>query len=63
MRRILILGSTGSIGTTCLDYLRRNNPGFKVVGLTAHKNIEKLEKLSKEFSCPTLITDPIESSN
>lgn len=62
MRRILILGSTGSIGTTCLNYIRKSNPGFQVVGLTAHKNIEKLNSLSKEFSCPTLITDPIESS-
>ena len=62
MRRILILGSTGSIGTTCLNYIRKSNPGFQVVGLTAHKNIEKLNSLSKEFSCPTLITDPIKSS-
>ena len=62
MRRILILGSTGSIGTTCLNYIRKSNPGFQVVGLTAHKNIEKLNSLSKEFSCPILITDPIESS-
>lgn len=63
MRRILILGSTGSIGTTCLNFLRKSNPGFKVVGLTAHKNIEQLEKLSKEFNCPSLITNPIETSH
>lgn len=62
MRRILILGSTGSIGTTCLNYLRKKNPSFQVVGLTAHKSVDKLNALSKEFSCPTLITDPIEKS-
>ena len=62
MRRVVILGSTGSIGTTCLNYLRKNNPGFIVVGLTAHKNVEKLTLLGKEFNCPTLITDPIEDS-
>ena len=49
MRRVVILGSTGSIGTTCLNYLRKNNPGFIVVGLTAHKNVEKLTLLGKEF--------------
>ena len=62
MRRVVILGSTGSIGTTCLNYLRNNNPGFVVVGLTAHKNIGKLSLLGNEFNCPTLITDPIENS-
>ena len=42
--------------------MRKNNPGFIVVGLTAHKNVEKLTLLGKEFNCPTLITDPIEDS-
>lgn len=63
MRRILILGATGSIGTTCLNYIRNNNTEFKIVGLTAHVNQDKISKLSQEFSCPSLLTNPIEKSN
>ena len=56
MTRLVILGSTGSIGTTCLNALRNNNPGIIVAGLSARKNREKLETLSKEFSSPSLLT-------
>ena len=31
MRRVVILGSTGSIGTTCLNYLRKNNPDITAI--------------------------------
>ncbi|WP_425447472.1 1-deoxy-D-xylulose-5-phosphate reductoisomerase [Dethiothermospora halolimnae] len=49
MKRISILGSTGSIGTQALDVIR-NNFGFKVVALSANKNIELLEKQIYEFN-------------
>ncbi|MFM1917394.1 MAG: hypothetical protein RJB01_909, partial [Actinomycetota bacterium] len=35
MRRVVILGSTGSIGTQALDVIRRNPDRFTVVGLGA----------------------------
>src|SRR5688572_18994345 len=35
MRRVLILGSTGSIGTQALDVIRANRDRFRVVGLAA----------------------------
>ena len=35
MRRVVILGSTGSIGTQALDVIRRNPERFDVVGLAA----------------------------
>ena len=35
MRRVLILGSTGSIGTQALDVVRANPGRFDVVGLAA----------------------------
>ncbi len=35
MRRVIILGSTGSIGTQALDVIRRNPERFSVVGLAA----------------------------
>ena len=40
---IAILGSTGSIGTSTLQVLRRQRERFRVVALTAHSNAELLE--------------------
>lgn len=52
-RNIAILGSTGSIGTQTLDVVR-HVPGLKVWGLTAHENIDLLEKQVLEFE-PVLV--------
>ena len=40
-RRLLVLGSTGSIGTQALDIVARN-PGFELVGLSAERSWETL---------------------
>lgn len=48
MKKISILGSTGSIGTQTLDIVRINND-VEVVALSAHKNIDLLEKQIREF--------------
>jgi len=42
-RGVAILGSTGSIGTSTLQVLRRQRERFRVVALTAHSNAELLE--------------------
>ena len=47
MKKISILGSTGSIGTQTLDIVRINND-VEVVALSAHKNIDLLEKQIRE---------------
>jgi len=49
MKRIAILGSTGSIGTSCLDVVRGHANELKVVGLTAHRQFESLAAQSREF--------------
>ena len=49
MKKISILGSTGSIGTQTLDIVRINND-VEVVALSAHKNIDLLEKQIREFN-------------
>ncbi|WP_058485189.1 1-deoxy-D-xylulose-5-phosphate reductoisomerase [Defluviitalea phaphyphila] len=48
MKKISILGSTGSIGTQTLDVIR-NLKDIEVLGLTTNKNIELLEKQINEF--------------
>ncbi|HHY10961.1 MAG TPA: 1-deoxy-D-xylulose-5-phosphate reductoisomerase [Firmicutes bacterium] len=48
MPNIVILGSTGSIGTQTLDVLR-HLPDFKVLGLAAGSNVKLLRRQIKEF--------------
>ena len=44
MKNIIILGATGSIGTNTLDIVARFPNEFRVIGLTAGSNDEKLEE-------------------
>ena len=48
MRRVVILGSTGSIGTQALDVIRRNPDRFDVVGLAASGS--RMELLSEQVA-------------
>ena len=50
MKKISILGSTGSIGTQALDVVRGLPKELKVVSLAAHSNITRLEEQIREFS-------------
>lgn len=49
MRRILILGSTGSIGTQALDVIRANPGRFEVVGLAAGSDRAGVKRQAAEF--------------
>lgn len=48
MKKIVVLGSTGSIGTQTLDVVR-NNSDMEVVALAAGSNVTLLEKQIREF--------------
>lgn len=48
MKKIVILGSTGSIGTQALDIIRSSNR-FDVFGLTCNTSIDKIIEQSLEF--------------
>ena len=52
MRRIIILGSTGSIGTQALEVIAENPHLFQVVGLAAGSNAELLESQRLAFGLP-----------
>jgi len=52
MRSLVILGSTGSVGTQALDVVRHNPDRFKVVGLSAGTNQELLVGQIREFLPP-----------
>jgi 1-deoxy-D-xylulose-5-phosphate reductoisomerase len=49
MKHISILGSTGSVGTQALDVVSRYPDKFKIVGLSAGKNIELLKEQIEKF--------------
>ena len=49
MRRLTILGSTGSIGTSTLDVVRRNPHRFQIHALVAGRNVDKLARQIAEF--------------
>src|SRR5882757_3681476 len=48
-RSVTILGATGSIGSSTVDLLKRQNGRFTVKALTAHKNGAALAKLAREL--------------
>jgi len=50
MRRLLILGSTGSIGTSALDVVRSLGDRFEVVGLAAGRRHVKIAAQAREFA-------------
>ncbi|CAL4321619.1 1-deoxy-D-xylulose 5-phosphate reductoisomerase [Buchnera aphidicola (Protaphis terricola)] len=50
MKRVTILGSTGSIGTSTLSIIKKNSTLFKVVALVANKNISVMLKQCEIFT-------------
>lgn len=49
MKKISILGSTGSIGRNCLEVVSRSDNAWKVVGLSAGRNTELFQRQVKQF--------------
>jgi len=54
-RKIAILGSTGSIGRSTIEILKKNKNKFEISLLTADKNINELSKQIKDFKVKNLI--------
>jgi len=55
MRRVAILGSTGSIGRSTLDIVRRNPRRFRISALAAGSNLRVLARQIREFK-PALVS-------
>lgn len=52
MKRLVLLGSTGSIGTQTLEIVRRLPERFHIVGLAANCNVQTLAQQALEFEVP-----------
>lgn len=55
-KKIVILGSTGSVGVNAVKVARHLAAHFEVVGLVARNNLELLAAQAKELQCPLAIT-------
>lgn len=49
MKRIAVLGSTGSIGTSCLDVVDAHRGGMRAVSLSTHTRWERMAEQSSRF--------------
>ena len=61
MRKIAILGSTGSIGSTLIDIVKKDSKKFKIELLTANKNYRKLLKQIKFFNVKNIIVTDLKT--
>ena len=56
---VVILGATGSVGTSALNVIRADRERFNVVGLSGRSRLAELAALCREFRCPRAVTaDP-----
>ncbi|MDT9023956.1 MULTISPECIES: 1-deoxy-D-xylulose-5-phosphate reductoisomerase [Rossellomorea] len=55
MKKISLMGATGSIGTQTLDVIREHPEEFKLTAMSVGRNIEEARKMILEFS-PQLIS-------
>ncbi|MEO6846603.1 MAG: 1-deoxy-D-xylulose-5-phosphate reductoisomerase, partial [Chthoniobacterales bacterium] len=53
-RRIILLGATGSIGESAMKVARRIPDRMEIVGMSAHRNIDKIIEAAREFK-PLLV--------
>ena len=56
MRRVSVLGATGSIGQNTLDLIRRDRAGYDVTALTGGRNIAQLAADAIEFKAAVAVT-------
>ena len=54
-KKIAIFGSTGSIGETLVDIIKKDKKNFDVLLLTADKDYSTLLKQAKKFNVRNLI--------
>ncbi len=60
-KKIVILGSTGSIGKNTLSIIRRNKKNFDIKLLSTNKNIQRIFNQAKEFKVKNIIINDYQS--
>lgn len=62
VKKIALLGATGSIGDTTLDLIRRFPENFSLHSISAHSQIEKLKNIINEFKPKYAVLSGMQSS-
>lgn len=62
MKKIIILGSTGSIGTQSLDVIKNNDKDYKCVAISANKSVDMLISQLEEFDITNVCVGSEESA-
>ena len=52
---IILLGATGSIGSSTLRLLRQHRDIFNLIGISAHNNAKLLSEIVNEFNVPNVV--------
>lgn len=52
MKKVIVLGSTGSLGIQTLRLLKKHHKAFKLIGISANSNEKLLMKQAREFDNP-----------
>ena len=55
MKKIIIFGSTGSIGTSLLNLIKKDKKNFNIELISANRNYKKLIKQAKFFNVKNII--------
>ena len=50
LKNIILLGATGSIGTSTLNLIRQKREKFNLIGISAYSNTKQLKLISEEFN-------------
>ena len=54
-KKIAILGSTGSIGESTLEVIKKDKKNFEIILLTANNNYKKLIQQAKKFNAKNVL--------
>jgi len=63
MKKVFVLGSTGSIGVNCLNVISNLNNDFEVAGLTVNSNTELLLDQIKKFNPKVVVVRDEKAAN
>ncbi len=55
MKRVLLLGATGSIGSSACEVIRAHRDDFSVAGVAARAKRDRAEALGREFGAPVFV--------
>jgi len=63
VKRVAVLGSTGSIGVQTLDMVRQHPDRLKVVALAAYRNADRIREQAKEFGVERIALRDVDAAN